>query len=163
LTILHIQRRFFDFWILVLNTVPVHTRKTQPTPDNPEKDWQKSPFGNLIRYVSSGTYYARLRVKGKLVRRSLKTSVLSVAKLRLGDFEREERQRGAETNTASCRKREHHSLASVRSVAEPPRSWNFPLSCLTKRAVPKLAMSSPSFCLIRANRFSFMRGVWRRG
>ena len=33
-----------------------------------------------------------MRVKGKLIRRSLRTQVRSVAKLRLGDLEREERQ-----------------------------------------------------------------------
>ena len=33
-----------------------------------------------------------MRVKGKLIRRSLKTQVLSVGKLRFGDLEREERQ-----------------------------------------------------------------------
>ena len=59
----------------------------------PGKEWQKTPFANLIRYVPSGTYYARLRVKGKLIRKSLKTDVLSVAKLRLGDYEKQERQR----------------------------------------------------------------------
>jgi len=62
-------------------------------PANSRKDWQKTPFANLIRYVPSGTYYARFRVKGKLVRKSLKTDVLSVAKLRLSDFEKQERQR----------------------------------------------------------------------
>ena len=65
----------------------------------PDKDWQKTQYSNLIRYVSSGTYYARLRVKGKLIRRSLKTDVLTVAKLRLSDFEKAER-RGAENNNA---------------------------------------------------------------
>ena len=47
------------------------------------KDWQKTQYSNLIRYVPSGTYYARLRVKGKLIRKSLKTDLISVAKLRL--------------------------------------------------------------------------------
>jgi hypothetical protein len=37
-------------------------------------------------------FFARMRVKGKLIRRSLKTQVLSVARLRLGDLEKEERQ-----------------------------------------------------------------------
>lgn len=37
-------------------------------------------------------YFARIRVKGKLIRRYLKTQVLSVARLRLGDLEKEERQ-----------------------------------------------------------------------
>jgi len=61
----------------------------------PGKNWQKTHYSNLIRYVPSGTYYARLRVKGKLIWRSLKTDVVSVAKLRLSDFEKVERQ-GAE-------------------------------------------------------------------
>jgi iron-sulfur cluster repair protein YtfE (RIC family) len=56
-----------------------------------DKDWQKTPYSNLIRYIPSGSYYARLRVKGKLIRRSLKTSLISVAKLRLSDFEKVER------------------------------------------------------------------------
>ncbi len=59
------------------------------------KNWQKTHYSNLIRYIPSGTYYARLRVKGKLIWRSLKTDVVSVAKLRLSDFEKTERQ-GAE-------------------------------------------------------------------
>ena len=71
-------------------------QNTQPEPAESTKDWQKTQYSNLIRYVPSGTYYARLRVKGKLIRRSLKTDVLTVAKLRLSDFEKVERQ-GAET------------------------------------------------------------------
>ena len=69
--------------------------QTQSTAAQSSKDWQKTQYSNLIRYIPSGTYYARLRVKGKLIRRSLKTDVLSVAKLRLSDFEKQERQ-GAE-------------------------------------------------------------------
>ena len=58
-----------------------------------ESDWQKTPYSNLIRYVPSGTYFARMKVKGKLIRRSLKTKTLSVAKLRLSDFEKDERKK----------------------------------------------------------------------
>jgi integrase len=57
-----------------------------------ESSWQKTQYANLLRYKSSGTYFARIRVNGKLIRRSLKTTVLSVAKLRLGDLEKKERQ-----------------------------------------------------------------------
>jgi len=64
-----------------------------------ESDWQKTSFSNLIRYVPSGTYFARLKVKGKLIRRSLKTKTLSVAKLRLADLEKMERRR-ATSSTA---------------------------------------------------------------
>ncbi len=69
-----------------------------------DKDWQKTQYSNLIRYVPSGTYYARLRVKGKLIRRSLKTDVLSVAKLRLSDFEKHERQVAESRDSVSAGK-----------------------------------------------------------
>jgi integrase len=64
--------------------------------------WQKTQFSNLIRYTPSGTYFARLRVNGKLIRKTLKTDVLSVAKLRLADFEKFERQ-SADTHTNATR------------------------------------------------------------
>jgi hypothetical protein len=55
--------------------------------------WLKTPYANLIRYQSSGKYFARLRIKGKLIVRSLKTNAITVAKLRLADLEKEERQK----------------------------------------------------------------------
>ncbi len=66
--------------------------KTKHTPSGFQSNWQKTPFANLIRYEPSQTYFARLRVKGKLIRRSLKTKTLSVAKLRLADLEKTERK-----------------------------------------------------------------------
>jgi integrase len=54
--------------------------------------WQKTPVPNLVRRITTDGYFARIRVKGKLIRRNLKTKTLSVAKLRLGDFEKSERQ-----------------------------------------------------------------------
>ena len=69
--------------------------KTSKHPSDLESDWQKTPYANLIRYIPSGTYFARLRVKGKLIRRTLKTKTLSVAKLRLADLEKMERKRAS--------------------------------------------------------------------
>jgi hypothetical protein len=40
---------------------------------------------NLVRYEPSGIYFVRAKVRGKLIRKSLETNVLSVAKQRLGD------------------------------------------------------------------------------
>jgi len=48
--------------------------------------WTKAPVANLVRYEPSGIYFARAKVRGKLVRKSLDTNILSVAKLRLGAF-----------------------------------------------------------------------------
>ncbi len=60
-----------------------------------ESRWQKTPVANLVRHIQSGNYYARIRVCGKLIWKTLKTDKISVAKLRLGDFHKEERQRAA--------------------------------------------------------------------
>jgi integrase len=48
--------------------------------------WTKAPVANLVRYEPSGIYFARAKVRGKLIRKSLDTNVLSVAKLRLADL-----------------------------------------------------------------------------
>jgi hypothetical protein len=56
------------------------------------KLWQKTSYANLIRYIPSGMYFCRIRVHGKLIRKSLKTDVLFVAKLRLSDEEKKYRQ-----------------------------------------------------------------------
>jgi hypothetical protein len=55
--------------------------------------WQKTPYTNLLRYKLSPIYFARFRVKGKLIRRSLETTTLSVAKLRLTDLKEAEQQK----------------------------------------------------------------------
>ena len=45
-----------------------------------------SKVPHLSQYVSNGNYYARTKVKGKVIRESLKTTVWTTAKLRLADF-----------------------------------------------------------------------------
>lgn len=47
--------------------------------------WTKAPVANLVRYEPSGIYFARAKVRGKLVRKTLDTNILSIAKLRLAD------------------------------------------------------------------------------
>ena len=54
-------------------------------------DWVKTPFANIIRYVPSRKYYARVRVRGKLIVKTLKTDSITVAKMRLGDLVKQER------------------------------------------------------------------------
>ena len=50
------------------------------------RKWVSTPVANLVRYKPSGTYFARVRIRGKLFLQSLKTEVMTVAKLRLVDF-----------------------------------------------------------------------------
>ncbi len=62
-------------------------------PPDDESLWEHTTIQNLLRYRPSGTYFARFKVGGKLVRRSLETAVFSVAKQRLPDKLREYRSR----------------------------------------------------------------------
>ena len=76
-----------DNWMLQYDTARVKASNPQSSPL-----WQRTPLANLIRYVPSGGLFARVRIKGKLIRRSLKTKGLLVAKLRLADLEKADRQ-----------------------------------------------------------------------
>lgn len=55
--------------------------------------WRSFPkVPNLLQYVSTGTYYGRIKVSGKIIRQSLKTDVWTNAKLRLVDFLKENQE-----------------------------------------------------------------------
>src|SRR6266487_7043260 len=62
-------------------------------PTTEEPLWESTTVQNLIRYRPSGTYFARFKIGGKLIRQSLETPVFSVAKQRLADKIREYRAR----------------------------------------------------------------------
>jgi integrase len=74
--------------------------------------WTKAPVANLVRYEPSGIYFARAKVRGKAVRKSLETNVLSVAKLRLADvLESENKALGAHDTKIIGRMTFHEGLA----------------------------------------------------
>jgi hypothetical protein len=55
--------------------------------------WRSFPrVPHLLQSVSNGRYYARIKVQGKLIRRSLEACVWSGAKLRLVDFLKEQQE-----------------------------------------------------------------------
>lgn len=95
-----------DNLILISDTGCVKSNQHQPDQGNNESEsvWTKTPFANLVRYNPSGTYFARIRVNGKLVRKSLKTRSISVAKLRLGDLEKAERKKAEATSAVEAGK-----------------------------------------------------------
>jgi hypothetical protein len=45
------------------DTVRLNTSETEK-----DSDLQKTPFAKLVRYKSTGIYFARFRVRGKLIR-----------------------------------------------------------------------------------------------
>jgi len=64
----------------------------------------KAPVANLVRYKPSGAYFARAKVGGKLIRQTLKTNVLSIARLRLRDLLAGELQNVERQNTIAIGK-----------------------------------------------------------
>ena len=111
--------------------------------DKPDPNWQRTSYANLVRYVPSGTYFSRIKVRGKLIRRSLKTTSITVAKLRLGDLEKEERQR-AEGQTA---------------VANGTMTFGDALSIYTQRLQGNLALK-PRSKTYRAERVAALLKSW---
>jgi integrase len=71
------------------------------TESKQKASWQSTPLANLVRNTASGNYYARVRLKGKLIWKSLKTDRLAVAKLRLGDFLKGENHRAEIVQSAA--------------------------------------------------------------
>ena len=65
--------------------------KTKPKNQTKSSQWAATRYANLFRWVPSGTIYARLKVRGKPIRKSLKTSDLELAKRRFIDLEKHER------------------------------------------------------------------------
>lgn len=61
--------------------------------------WETTAVQNLIRYRPAGTYFARFKINGKPILKSLKTTVYSVARQRLPDTMREHRAK-LESGTA---------------------------------------------------------------
>jgi len=59
------------------------------------KDVGKNNVTNLVRNGQSGSYYVRVKVNGKEKCLTLRAKVFTVAKLRLGDVEKETLSRGA--------------------------------------------------------------------
>lgn len=47
-----------------------HAQQTTAATES-QSDWVKTPVANLLRYRPSGTYFARVRIRGKLFRQAL--------------------------------------------------------------------------------------------
>lgn len=60
------------------------SRDERLSPDGKWRSFSKVP--NLLQYVSTGTYFGRVKIDGKVFRESLETDVFTTAKLKLPDF-----------------------------------------------------------------------------
>jgi integrase len=72
------------------NILPLEIPKPERQPDS---DWVKSRYANVYKYAPSGMYFVHAKVRGHLVRRSLKTKSIEIAKDRAAEILEGERQR----------------------------------------------------------------------
>ncbi len=111
------------------NLVPKH--EPAPWRRGPWRSFPKVP--NLFQYSNTGTYYARVKVAGKTIRRSLKTDVWSTARLRLHDFikevqqEREIQQSPTFGRATEIFERHLESATNIKPQSKDYRRW-----CLKK-------------------------------
>lgn len=63
-----------------------NTPKTNGNPRHPAERWKGTNYTNLIQSVASGIYFVRARVRGKLIRKSLKTSDEDIARRKMGEL-----------------------------------------------------------------------------
>lgn len=121
--------------------------------------WRSFPkVPNLLQYVSNGNYYGRIKIGGKVIRESLKTTVWTTAKLRLTDFlkkHQEARIRVAppkfstavaifeadltSDTTIKPRSKEYRRLCLKKIQASWPRLWDLPLDEITSQACKEWA------------------------
>jgi hypothetical protein len=82
----------------------------------------------LLQYVSNGNYYARFKLKRKIIRARLKTTVWSTAKLRLVDFIKDQREQSSKiappmfTEAVEAFKRELDSDPGIKPQNKKARS-----------------------------------------
>src|SRR5262245_5195708 len=74
-------------------------RKSNISPDGKWKSFPQTP--HLIQYVPSGIFFGRIKINGKITRETLKTDVFTTAKLRLGDFLKEQRKKASRPITGT--------------------------------------------------------------
>src|ERR1700722_6965179 len=95
---------------------------------SPDGKWRSFPkVPNLLQYVNTGLYFARLKVNGKLIRRSLKANTFEEAKLALADFKTKEskkrRDAGAPVTFAEARMIYEKEFEGDVSMAEQSRVY----------------------------------------
>src|SRR5436309_1575817 len=99
------------------------------------KTWQKTRKPNLLRH-KSGRYYARAFADGKEVWKSLKTSHLSVAQAKLGEFLKEHRKRQSHRNGEVSAKMTFREAAEIHlrnlddNLRIKPRTRDYWRECL---------------------------------
>ncbi|MDB6035036.1 MAG: Site-specific tyrosine recombinase XerC [Verrucomicrobiales bacterium] len=127
--------------------IPQQAKDSRLSPDGKWKSFPKVP--NLLQYVSTGAYFARVKVDGKLIRQSLETDVFTTAKLKLPDFIKKQmkkkRVEGAPESFGDALKLYEKDLESEHAVSDSTKRYR-------KYCIKKLNTSWPELANTKLNR-----------
>jgi integrase len=125
------------------------TRNPNLSKDGKWKSFPKVP--HLLQYVSTGTFYGRVTVDGKIYRESLDTTVYSVAKQKLPDFVKEKlrkkRQTGAPATFSEARKLYEQDLENDHALSDSMKRYR-------RYCIKKLLDSWTGLDHVKLNRIS---------
>ena len=108
------------FWIVksIPDTLPESRKWEEHLSENGK--WRSFPrVPHLLQYVSNGSYYGIIKLRGKTIRESWGPDVWSTTKLRLTDFLKKQLRLETRLIRQNCRRR---WSASSRSLSKTPRS-----------------------------------------
>ena len=98
--------------------------------------WRSFPRApHLLQYVASGTYFARIKIRGKIIRQSLETTVWTTAQLKLVDFLKDKHTNNTKAGTLKLFFREAVELFIKRlqnNVSMKESSKGYRLLCIRK-------------------------------
>jgi hypothetical protein len=135
-----------------LSAVPKHEIKpAKPLCDarrSPDGKWRSFPkVPNLVQYISTGTYFGRVKVDGKIFRKSPETDVFTTAKLRLPDFIQKKHKlagRPVLGTFAAARVLYENELTADHSIKETAKIYRRKCIVALMRSWPELDAITPA-------------------
>lgn len=116
--------------------VPKGNSKNRNPRLSKDGNWRSfSKVPNLLQYVPSGVYFARVKIDGRIIRQSLETDVWTTAKLLLPDFLLRKRETVATPTIPVPTMEEAAALLKERvakDVSMKERSKDYRLLCIEK-------------------------------
>lgn len=89
-------------------------------------DWKSVKAENLVRHSSSRGYYLRAKIGGKVIRKSLQTKKLNIAKMKRDDLMLNLRSKAGEITSNTNKMDRNQALALAKGYhAAKPKSMQY--------------------------------------
>lgn len=164
------------------DATPSRKREEHLSSDGQWRSFPKVP--HLLQYISNGNYYGRIKVGGKVIRESLKTSMWTTAKLRLTDFLKQHQEarhhliapsfreavdvfkKDLQSRAWIKRRTKEYRLRCLRKIEVTwPDLWDLPIDGITEEACKEWVgkLSAEIACHYYNNTIATLRQVIQAG